>query len=141
MDFFVKRDLIPEEESATVRNGASNLEAILDLVRPLVRNGRNPLQLDFEEDLLFPAAGRGIERKRELNQLCSAFSVILERTGTAVLTALSDYIATDDEECTLAHFVVAMEHVAGGLREVYERTSLIEMFHFHITKEYDRGTF
>jgi hypothetical protein len=127
MDSRVEKRLSGEDEPESMPGAERRVRAMIELVRPLVCGGTNPVVLDLFEDIVLPAQQSGWSEQLEIERLCAIFSMVLEQVGNAILGTLTTYLATVESEHTLKHFISAMEHLAGALAEAYD-TSLIEAF-------------
>ena len=71
--------LFAEDDSESMPDGETTLEAMIELVRQLVRGGREPEVLDIFEDIMLPAQHSGYNEQLELRRLCAVFSMVLEQ--------------------------------------------------------------
>ena len=133
MDSCVEKRLSDEDESESKPDAERNVRAMIELVRPLVRCGTNPVVLDLFEDIVLPAQQSGWSEQLEIERLCAILSMVLEQVGNSILGTLATYLATAEGEHTLKHFISAMEHLADTIAEVYD-TSLIEAFRIGLCK-------
>jgi len=127
-DVSVEKRLSREGECASVPEAERSVRAMIELVYPLVRNGRSVATVDIAEEIILPTEHSGWRERAELEKLCAVFSVVLEQLGNTILTTLAIYLATLDAENTLEHFIDAMGRIAAALPKAYD-TSLIEAFH------------
>ena len=124
-----------KDESESKLDAERSVREMIELVRPLVRGGINPSVLDLFEDIVLPAQQSGWSEQLDIDRLCAIFSMVLEQMGNSILGTLATYLATDEGEHTIKHFVSAMEHLADTLAEAYD-TSLIEAFRIRLLKEF-----
>ena len=133
MDSCVEKRLSHEDVSELMPDTEKTVRVMIELVHPLVRNGRSLAGVDIAEEIMLPAEHSGWRTRAELEKLCAVFSVVLEQLGNTILTTLAIYLATLDDENTLSYFVNAVDRIAGALPKAYD-TSLIEAFRIGLLK-------
>ena len=89
MDSSVEKRLSGEGESASVPETEGSVRAMIELVYPLVRDGRSAAAVDIAQEIMLPAEHSGWRERAELEKLCAAFSVVLEQLGNTILTTLA----------------------------------------------------
>ena len=130
MDVGVEERFPAEGESESMPDTDGSVRAMIELVYPLVRS---PASVDIAEEIMLPAEHSGWRERAELEKLCAVFLVVLEQLGNTILTTLTIYLATLDDENTLDYFIKAVERIAGALPKAYD-TSLIEAFRIGLLK-------
>jgi hypothetical protein len=139
-DSNVEQRLSCEDQPKSMSDVKASVRTMIEVVRPLVRGGSNPVALDIFEDIVLPAQQCRWSEQLEIEQLCAVFSLVLEQVGNSILTTLATYLPTCAAEHTLKHFIDSMENLVDQLECAYD-TSLIEAFRIGLLKGFDDEQF
>jgi hypothetical protein len=124
MDFACDEWDCYDDEEQEIEELNESVEELLNLVRPLVcRRGGKP-ESAVERNIVLGAHGLSDEGNDELDKVCWLFSMVLERTAKEVVDALSWYLSSQNGECALTRFAMAMERLSTMLIEAEESSRL-----------------
>jgi hypothetical protein len=111
-----------------------SLRELLALVHPLCRNEEGTTIPDIAEDIIAPAQQCDDDAQRELEQLCTVFSLVLDHLGGAILSGLAEYLAIYESAHTLKRFLRSVKELSDTLSASYE-TSILDAFARTLTRE------
>jgi len=127
MDFLYEGEYADVEGTDRCDGREQAVRALVEVIRPLLQLSGGRSDMRIEEEIIMPACGCSDEELEELKLLCSVFSMVLERTATAVLIAVGEYLSLGDGECALLALARRMEEIWAALEQAYN-SSRVEAF-------------